>query len=108
LKYLITINIIKIYLHSLRFYRIFVDMNVNLITSADLEIFKSELLAEIRTLTSKRNESKQWLRTSDVMKMLGLSAGSIQNLRLSQKLPYTKVNGTIFYSLDDVERMLGK
>ena len=81
-------------------------MKLDLITSADLEIFKTELIAEIRNLNSNRNESKQWLRTADVMKMLGLSAGSVQSLRMTSKLPYTKVNGTLFYKREDIDKML--
>jgi len=46
------------------------------------------------------------LRSADVKKMLGISTGSVQNLRISGKLKFSKVNGTIFYDYDDVLNLL--
>lgn len=48
---------------------------------------------------------KRYVRTKTLSKMLGISASSLQNFRVSHGLPFIKVAGTIFYDLVDVENM---
>jgi hypothetical protein len=49
---------------------------------------------------------KKWLKSSEVRKMLGISPGTLQNLRVNGSLPFTKIGGIIFYSQEDIERLL--
>ena len=79
-----------------------------LITIEDLAAFKDELLHEIKKLLSGSSDTseKKFLRSSEVRKMLCISAGTLQNLRCNGTLPYTKVGGIFFYDQKDIARML--
>ena len=65
-------------------------------------------IEEIRQIlsTTERNQV-EYLRSSDVMKMLNVSASTLQNLRNSG-LPYSKVNGTCFYKYSDLIELIEK
>lgn len=79
-----------------------------LLTVGDLENFKIELLAEITRLLQDKPApvQKEWLRTSEIREMLGVSAGTLQNLRVTRKLSFTKINGIVFYKHHDVMLLL--
>jgi hypothetical protein len=70
-----------------------------LLTVGDLERFKISSLEEIRMLMSESRgkSSDQWMRSNEVRKMLGISAGTLQNLRINGTLPYVKIRGVILY-----------
>jgi hypothetical protein len=38
--------------------------------------------------------------------MLGISSGTLQNLRVNRTLSYTKIGGIVFYRYDDIARLL--
>jgi len=79
-----------------------------LLTIGDLRDFKSELFSEIKNLIKERNgqPAKQWLRSSEVRKMLGISPGTLQNLRVNGTLNYTKVGGIVFYKYEEIVKLL--
>jgi hypothetical protein len=80
-----------------------------LITIEDLAAFKDDLLHEIRKILTDNSSTseKKFLRSSEVKKMLGISAGTLQNLRVNGTLPYTKVGGIFFYDQKDIAKLLG-
>lgn len=79
-----------------------------IITSEDLIHFKSDLLDEIKSIFKeiKDHGGKKWLRSRDVKERLGISHGTLQNLRTNGKLPYTKIGGVIFYDQVDINKMI--
>jgi len=79
-----------------------------LITIEDLAAFKDDLLHEIRKILTGNSSApeKKFLRSSEVRKMLSISAGTLQNLRVNGRLPYTKVGGIFFYDQKDIAKML--
>ena len=80
-----------------------------LITIEDLETFKADLLNEIRKLLqpgATQQGRKEWLRSSEVRKMLGISPGTLQNLRVNGKLPFTKIGGITLYRSEDISKLL--
>lgn len=81
---------------------------LDLITKEDLEQFKEEMLEGIAGLLklSISDGEKQWMRSADVRRMLGISPGTLQNMRINGDLSYTKVGGTMFYRTSDIEKML--
>jgi len=85
-------------------------MPAQIITTDDLREFKIELLEEIRNLFNERKElkSKKWLKSCEVRKMLNISPGTLQTLRINGTLPYTKIGGTMYYSLNDIEKLLSQ
>lgn len=83
-------------------------MATEIITSDDLQEFKQELLKEIEKLLREVNGQaiKKWLKSPDVRKLLNISPGTLQNLRVNGTLPYTKIGGVIYYSYEDIQKML--
>lgn len=80
-----------------------------LITIEDLENFKADLLNEIKKMLKPgpaQAGSKEWLRSSEVRKMLGISPGTLQNLRVNGKLPFAKIGGIVFYRSEDISKLL--
>jgi hypothetical protein len=91
-------------------------MAATIITMEDLKVFKSELLNELIELISQQTPKEikveqpevKWLKSHQVQRMLGISPGTLQNLRINSTIPYTKVGGVIFYSLDDINNIMQK
>lgn len=82
-------------------------MNVELITKDDLKEFKSELLTEIKTLMQPgQGQSKKWLKSVEVRKLLNISPGTLQNLRINGTLSYSKVGSIMYYKLEDINKIL--
>lgn len=80
-------------------------MNIEVITKDDLEKFKNEIINEINS-GNQNQIQKKWMRSKEVRKMLGISAGTIQNMRINGTIPYTKIGSTLFYDLDDIQKIL--
>jgi len=81
-------------------------MEINIITKEDLKEFKTELLEDIKNLLNiKVSEQKLWLRSSEVKELLKISSGTLQNLRISGALAYTRVGGTLYYNYKDIEKI---
>ncbi len=83
-------------------------MNLEILTREDMKNFKLELLEEIRRIIQPASEQKEWLKSSDVMKILNCSTGTLQNLRINGTLPFTKMGGTIYYAHSDVMKVLNR
>lgn len=83
-------------------------MSANIITPEDLQSFKIELLEEIQKLLSQRQTTpaRKWLKSHEVRRLLTLSPGTLQNLRINGTLPFTKIGGVIFYDYDDIQKMI--
>lgn len=83
-------------------------MAATIITLEDLQNFKQELLTEIQKLLSQRQTTpaRRWLKSNEVRRLLLLSPGTLQNLRVNGTLPFTKIGGVIFYDYDDIQKMI--
>ena len=84
-------------------------MEIDIVTKEDLRRMKTEMIAEIREILEeevKKESSHQWLRTAEVRKMLGISPGTLQSLRINGTLPYRKIGGSMYYRRKDIERMM--
>jgi hypothetical protein len=82
-------------------------MEIEIVTKDDLQTFRQLLINEFKGLIqSKMPERKEWLKSGEVRKLLKISAGTLQNLRINGSLAYTKVGGLIFYNYQDIEKLL--
>ena len=82
-------------------------MNVEMITRDDLHNLKNEIIAELKSMLSQEKPSQgTWLRSAQVRKMLSISPGTLQNLRIQGHLRFTKIGGCFFYSQRDIAAML--
>jgi hypothetical protein len=82
-------------------------MAIEILTKADLHEFRKSLLEDIREILKDKNEqSKKWLKSTEVRKLLKISPGTLQNLRINGTLSYTKINGIIYYDHTVIEKLL--
>jgi hypothetical protein len=82
-------------------------MEIDLVTKKDLAQFKLELLQELKELLGKDDKLKaEWLRSSEVRKMLKISPGTLQNLRITGVLRSTKVGGMHYYNYEDINKLM--
>lgn len=84
-------------------------MATTVLTVEDLQEFKKELLLELKSLFPDKHsghQSKKWLKSTEVKKMLSISSGTLQNLRINGTIPYSKMGGVIYYDNDEIQRML--
>jgi Helix-turn-helix domain len=79
-----------------------------ILTVDDLNDFKRQLLFEIKSLLKEQGgqPTKKWLKSRDVRKLLNISPGTLQTLRMKGILPYKRVGGLIYHDSDDIQRML--
>jgi len=76
----------------------------------DLREFKMELLDGIKELLNNQtgHTSKRWLKSPEVRELLGISPGTLQNLRINGTLPYTKVGGIVYYDQEEIMEVMEK
>lgn len=82
-------------------------MNIEVITKEDLQVLRRELLEDLKQLLlSSKQEPKKWLRSADVRKMLNISAGTLQNLRINGQLKPSKIGGSFYYAFQDIQSLM--
>jgi hypothetical protein len=82
-------------------------MSVEIVTKDDLQVFKNDLLNDIRVLLGNAAEQpKEWLKALEVRKLLKISAGTLLTLRATGRLAYSKIGGTYYYRYADIQKML--
>jgi hypothetical protein len=82
-------------------------MAIEVITREDLNEFRTLLLEDLKEiLQTKTQLTKQWLKSNEVRKLLNISPGTLQNLRVNGTITYTKIGGILYYSNSDLEKLL--
>lgn len=83
-------------------------MPAQIITTDDLRELKLELLEAFKRLLKEHGgqPSKKWLKSPEVRKLLNISPGTLQNLRVNGVLPYTKMGGALYYDNEDIQKIL--
>ncbi len=80
-------------------------MPTQVITADDLHQFKLELFEELKSLLSdkpKVDQNKEYLKSSEVSRLLGISLSKLQHLRTTRVLPYTRLGTTIYFKRNDI------
>jgi hypothetical protein len=83
-------------------------MPAQIVTTDDLRELKVELLEDFKRLLKEHGgqPSKKWLKSPEVRKLLNISPGTLQNLRINGTLPYTKMGGALYYDYEDIQKIL--
>jgi len=83
-------------------------MPTQIITTDDLREFKIELLDDIKKLlkTTASAGTKKYLKSAEMIKLLKVSSGTLQTLRINGTLPYSKIGGIIFYDADEIYKVM--
>ena len=79
-----------------------------LITMEDLVQFKKQFLIElVAELKSQINiVPKKWLKSHEVRRLLKISPGTLQTLKASGIIPYSKIGGIHFFDYEEIKRIL--
>jgi len=79
-------------------------------TVADLQQLGADLEKAMRKVlvAPPTPLQKPWLKSHEVRKLLKISHGTLQHLRDSGQLKFSKVGGIIFYEVKDVEEMMNR
>ena len=78
------------------------------VTMGDLTSLKIELLREMRKMVVSQPAplQKKYLKSHEVRKLLKISHGTLQHLRDSGQLKFSKVGGIMFYDIKEIEKMM--
>ena len=85
-------------------------MPASILTTEDLEEFRKNLLEEIKEMLLQYNRITidRWVKSNIVMAKLGISPGTLQNFRINETIPYTKLGGIIYYDEEEINEILLK
>ncbi|MBS1533747.1 MAG: helix-turn-helix domain-containing protein [Bacteroidetes bacterium] len=82
-------------------------MAIEVLTKEDLVEFRMLLMRDLtELLKNKPSQTKQWLKSTEVRKLLNISPGTLQTLRMNKTISYTRIGGIIYYAYQDIEKML--
>jgi len=85
-------------------------MDLIISSKEDLEKLMQQVihkeLSNLITQLQVGHSTQEWIRTREVRTKYNISSSTIQNFRNSGILPFSKVKGTIFYKISDVENLL--
>lgn len=83
-------------------------MAVEVVTKEDLQVFRMQLINDIKQIILQQPQPaiKKWLKSTEVRRLLSISPGTLQNLRITGKLPFSKLGGIHYYRYEDVQEIL--
>jgi len=83
-------------------------MEISIVTQKDLQELKDTILSSLESLKEEvlsqttTSPDPVLLKSHQVQRMLGISQGTLQNLRINGTIPFSKVGGVIFYYKEDI------
>jgi hypothetical protein len=83
----------------------------DMVTKEDLRQFGLELLGNINTLITQMKEvqgeivEQEWIKSKQVRLLMNMSPGSVQNLRVTQKVRFKKILGSYYYNKVDLLKL---
>ena len=82
-------------------------MHVEIMTKNDLTQFRNEIIDEMKKLIKGGQKiNEKWVKTRDVCKLLNCSPGTIQNLRMNGSIEFTKIGGSLYYSMESINKIM--
>lgn len=82
-------------------------MELQVLTTEDLEKFRKQLITDIEKLINAKYP-KRWLKTNEVMELLGLSEVTLQTLRNRGQIPFRKLGGTVYFNAEELDEYIQK
>lgn len=80
------------------------------LTKEDLRQFGLLLLHELKLLiveqaSESTTEDPEWLRSKAIRRIMDISPGTLQNLRITGKVRFRKVMGSYYYNRSDIKKL---
>ena len=82
-------------------------MELQVLTADDLEKFRKQLLTDIENLLNVKYP-KKWLKTNEVMELLGMSEVTLQTLRNKGLIPFRKLGGTVYFNAEELDEFMSR
>ena len=80
---------------------------MNLASYEDLERWKNEILQGVgKLIKGEISQPKKWVKSVEAKEALGCSPGTLQNLRQNGTIEFSKVGGTLYYSMESIVGIL--
>lgn len=83
-------------------------LQLQIVTKQDLLNFGNILLEQLINNEKPKSDKPQWLRSSEVRKLLQISPGTLQNLRINGTLNPNRIGGILYYKYEDILKMLNE
>lgn len=86
----------------------------DILTKDDLRQFGLLLINDIRKIVEGTETSEkdaihpEWLKSRVVRKLMDMSPGSLQNLRVTGKVRFKKVLGSYYYNKEDLSNLFSE
>lgn len=86
----------------------------DVLTKDDLRQFRMLLINDLRkimeeaTTSDKDTIHPEWLKSRAVRKLLDMSPGSLQNLRVTKKVRFKKLLGSYYYNSEDLKNLFSE
>ena len=82
-------------------------MATKVLTQEDLQIFKHELVIEIKKLVNESavGPHKRWIKAEQVRKILDISNNSLRALRANGTFKICRLGGTVYYDLLHIKQL---
>ena len=79
-----------------------------LVTTDDLYELQKRIVEELLSALKipLQSVNKKWLKSHEVRRMLKISPGTLQNLKNTGAIPFSKMGGIHFYDSDEIQRLL--
>ena len=79
-----------------------------LVTIDDLHQLQKRIVEELLSALKIPLQStpKKWLKSHEVRRMLKISPGTLQNLKNTGAIPFSKMGGIHFYDSEEIQRLL--
>jgi hypothetical protein len=75
---------------------------------SEIQIIKAYMASSKQPMESPERFDKVWIDGQDVMLSLHISKRTLQYLRDTGMLPYSRINGKFYYKIADIENLLVK
>lgn len=75
----------------------------------ELNIFKEDIFRYLKEeVGSEKPNTKRWLRSREVMKMLSISSSHLQSMRATRVISFSRLENTYFYDAEEILKLLKK
>lgn len=84
---------------------------MEVLTKEDLQLFRVQLLDDLKKMLGnslRTEENFEWVKSAAVRKMLKVSPGTLQNLRISGRINPVKIEGSWYYNLTELRALFTK
>ena len=78
----------------------------DLLTKQDLGGPEDRIVKRIAEEINSSENAKIWVRSRKVQELLSISSSGLQNLRVAGLIPYSRIQGSLYYNYEDILRIL--